>query len=136
MPIYHATLKFASPSAGWVEQFFRSDSGLQSALTAAVYLAQARFQLLGGGINLYEVRVSQVGPPRVTVSAKIYGTPQPVLPMRDNECPRFPSQGVVGASTAATTSSGACRPGQSSRAVDGPTTAPRGVPGSPAGCSC
>ena len=63
MPIYHATLKFASPSAGWVEQFFRSDSGLGSALTAAVYLAQARFQILGGGINLYEVRVSQVGAP-------------------------------------------------------------------------
>jgi len=68
MPTAHATLFFCTAHFGWVEQFFRTDSNLELSLQAAVNLARARFAILGQGVNLYKVRVSQVGSPGASAS--------------------------------------------------------------------
>lgn len=81
MPIYHCTLFFCSPPFGWVEQFFRQDGNMNSAVIATASLAAARFTILGTGVNLYRLRVSQVGMPRNSVSVDGGGVVQPVQAM-------------------------------------------------------
>lgn len=74
MPAFHSTLYFSQGKDwGWVEQFWRQDSDLASALAAAKDLAQARYRILGAGVSLYRVRVSQDGILRCSVAAPITG---------------------------------------------------------------
>ena len=79
--IYHSTLFFAQGTYGWVEQYFRQDQSLASALVATVTLAAARWPILGAGANLYRVRVSQVGCPGISATCGSPGTPATTLAM-------------------------------------------------------
>lgn len=81
MPIYHATLFFAQPPLGWREQYYCYSASLADALTSAQSLASIRYSILGSGVSLYRVSVSQVGLVRASASAAVGGYTLPAAAM-------------------------------------------------------
>jgi len=87
MPVFHVTMFFSQPPRwGWVEQFWWEGINERTALAAAVDLAQARFTILGSGVNLFRVRVSVPNIPRAGLSAQIVGSTLPRLARPGPEC--------------------------------------------------
>lgn len=78
MGIYHVRLSFATAEHGWVEQFYRRDVSFQAALAAGVDLAIRRYSILGAGVTLYRVRVTQPGQPRAVATQDVSGVNLPV----------------------------------------------------------
>jgi hypothetical protein len=73
MPVFHLTFKFSTSQHGWVEQLYLSSQSFQSALNAGVALAQARYSILGAGVTLWQVRVTQPGYPRAYATSGLLG---------------------------------------------------------------
>jgi hypothetical protein len=73
MAIYHATMYFAQPPLGWREQYYCYAGDIGSSLAAALSLSRQRYTILGAGVSLYRVTVSQVGTVRASASAAVGG---------------------------------------------------------------
>lgn len=81
MAVYHVSLYFATRDHGWREQFYRAEGSFALALAQGLSLAAQRYSILGAGVSLYRVRVTQPGVPHAYASADVRGTTIPVLAM-------------------------------------------------------
>lgn len=73
MAVFHCSLEFSQDIHGWVEQFYRQEATIDRALAATVRLASARYGIVGAGVSINRVKVSQVGVPRASISAGVPG---------------------------------------------------------------